>query len=318
MDIRYLECFVEIVKSNCNLSAAAKKLCISQPALSTIIRNFEAEENVYLFERYNGRLQKLTPCGEIFLKNAVQILESYQIMLIELRESSAQNKGKIKIGIPPFILSLLFSDVLPSMILENPNIEFEIIELGAYGLKDLLISKSLDFSVLLHPMKISSVDTKEHVLVNSELTAFMSADNPLAANKKIDWQDLKDYPLALLNDTFMIHHHVIEKFKAQDISPNVRILSSCWPFMMLSTKNTDIVTILPSSISELIKIPNVVKRRFNDPLPWIVVLHQPKKSHYSHIEKHTLNTLLSVFNNDDVKKHKRLLPVDVDNGSSLL
>ena len=44
-------------------SIAAKKIHISQSALSQFVTNFEAAEGVQLFNRKNGRLESLTEVG---------------------------------------------------------------------------------------------------------------------------------------------------------------------------------------------------------------------------------------------------------------
>ncbi|MCL2616215.1 MAG: LysR family transcriptional regulator [Defluviitaleaceae bacterium] len=299
MDIKNLEYFVEIVNSKYNMSVASKKLNISQPALSAIIRNFEIEENILLFERYSGRLQNLTPSGEILYKNSLILIENYNNMLSDLRESSVRYKGKVRIGIPPLILSVCFSDILPTMMLNNPDIEFEIVEMGAYELRKLLVSKNLDFAVLLQPIDISPGITNEYQLQKSELTAFMSSNNPLAQEGKIFWSQMHGQPIAIFDNTFMIHHHLMDQFRIQGVHPKISIMSSHWDYLLFSTKSTDLVAILPSPINTMLNVPNVVERHFDDPVSWRVILHQPKKSRYSHLEKYVLKLMLDYFNNTD-------------------
>ncbi|MCL2587838.1 MAG: LysR family transcriptional regulator [Oscillospiraceae bacterium] len=295
MDIRHLEYFVEVVNSKCNLSAASKKLCISQPALSALIRNFEEGENLRLFERYNGRLQNLTNSGEIFYKNAVEIVANYQTMMSDLRESSVSYKGRIKIGIPPLISSVAFFDLIPNMILDNPDIKFDIVELGAFELKKMLLSNSLDFAVLLQPIDISPGVTNEFLLYTGELTAFMAADNPLAVHEKLAWSQLNGQPMAIFNSDFMIHHHLMDKFHVQNVRPKIAVTSANWDFLLLSTKRTNLLTVLPSPIHNLLNIQGIVERKFHDPIPWRIALHQPIKNRYSRLEKYVLKIMLDHF-----------------------
>ena len=295
MDIKNLECFVEIVNSKYSLSAAAKKLGISQPALSYMIKNFETEENILLFERYNGRLQNLTPSGEVFYQHAILVLENYQSMMDEMRKVSALHKGRIKIGIPPLILGVALADIISGMIIDHPDIAFEIIELGAYELKHSLLSKKLDFAILLQPTDISDDIITEHLLTQCELSAFMNADNPLATHKKLHWSQLDGQLLAIFNNTFMIHHQLTNRFEAEQIHPIIPITSSCWDYLLLSTKNSNLVTILPSPIGELIQTSDIVEVPFHDPIPWMIVLCQVKKNRYRHLEKYVLDTIVSYF-----------------------
>lgn len=297
MDIKHLEYFIEVVNSKCNLSVASKKAGISQPALSAIIRNFEKEENIRLFERYKGRLRNLTPTGETFYRNALHLTEHYRNMLSDLRESAVQYRGKVKIGIPPLVLSVVFSNILPRMVLDNPNIEFEILELDAHELRKQLISKSLDFAVLPSSMEIGPDISNESMLVTSELTAFMSPDNPLVQSKKIYWDQLNGQTLAIFDSTFVIHHHLMDRFSALRIRPKICIMSSHWDFLLFSTKNTGLITILPSAISNIINTSDIAiaEKHFYDPIPWKVVLHQQRKSQYNPLEKYVLKLILDCF-----------------------
>lgn len=68
MNISSLAYFIEIVNCDFNLTKAAQKSHISQPALSSYIKTIEKEEGVVLFQRQKGRLVGLTSVGERFLK----------------------------------------------------------------------------------------------------------------------------------------------------------------------------------------------------------------------------------------------------------
>jgi len=295
LDIKNLECFVEIVNSKYSLSAASKKLGISQPALSYMIKNFEIEENILLFERYNGRLQSLTPSGEVFYQNAILVLESHQTMMDEMREVSVRHKGKIKIGIPPLILGVALADVISSMIIDHPDVTFDIVELGAYELKKTLLSKKLDFAILLKPTEIGTDAVDEYLLMQSELSAFMSADHPLAKSEKLHWDQLNGQSLAIFDDTFMIHHQLIKRFQMEHVVPKIPIMSSCWDYLFLSTKNADLITILPSPIRNLMKTEEIVEIPFHNPIPWQIALCQIKKDRPRHLEKYVLETIIRYF-----------------------
>ena len=276
-----------------SLSAASKKLGISQPALSYMIKNFETEENILLFERYNGRLQNLTPSGEVFYRNAILVLENYQTMMDEMRETSVRYKGKIKIGIPPLILSVGLAGVISSMIIDHPDIAFDIVETAGLDLKKSLLSKNLDFAILLHPTNIDADMVDEYPLIESELSAFMSADNPLASQEKLHWSQLDGQSLAMFDNTFMIHHQLMDRFEEEGIRPKIPIMSSCWDYLLLSTKKSGLISILPSRISSLIEMTGIVEIPFHDPIYPQVVLCQVKKNRLRPLEKYVLEMIVS-------------------------
>lgn len=88
MDIRQLKYFIEIVNSDFNLSAASVKLCISQPALSILIKKFEQEEKTKIFERNKGIITGMTPSGLNFYRRALEVVDAYENMYNELRSNT--------------------------------------------------------------------------------------------------------------------------------------------------------------------------------------------------------------------------------------
>lgn len=155
MDIRHLRYFVSIVDNDFNLSRASQNLYVSQPALSMMITEFENRENIQIFKRASGKIIGLTFAGENYYRDAKEVIKRYNDMRTNLYKSKDCKKGTITIGIPPLVLSAVFSSVLPNLILKNPDINFIIKEIGAYALKSELLLDKVDLAVLLYPERIS-------------------------------------------------------------------------------------------------------------------------------------------------------------------
>lgn len=300
MDITHLKYFVAIVESNLNLSLAANKLHISQPALSQCMSKFESEERTELFVRNHGRLCSLTPSGESFYTNAKVVIAHHERMMKELREHSTNIRGKIKIGIPPLVLTVLFTDVLAKLVITNPDIEFDIIEEGAFKLQRLLKLQEIDFAIILQPTDLNHQHFKEELIYQDELACFMCVNHPLAKKQSITWTDLKDRNLAIFTDTFMIHHQLMRKFESLSIVPKVAVMSTSWDFLLESTLNSDFITILPSPISKHYAQERIKKLKFQTPMPWRVVLTYANKPNYNRIETYTRNSLFNYFKHDQV------------------
>lgn len=295
MDIRQFRYFIEVVKNEFNLSLAAKKLYISQPALSQFIRTFEETENVELFERHKGRLQKLTPEGEIFYENAKKMLQQYNSMLSSIRDGALQLRGKVRIGIPPLILSVVFADVIAQLIIQNPDIEFEIIEKGAYELSKMFMVDELDFAILLDPSNINPDIIDEHLLRQDELSAFMNLNHPLAKKSCLQWQDLNEQLMAILDPSFIIHHKLQKKFDEYAVIPKKATMSASWDFLMLVAQNSELITILPSPVHNVYLNKNIIEKRFEDPILWKVLLCRPKKVRYNRVHHFVFDYIIEYF-----------------------
>lgn len=295
MDIKQLKNFVALVESDCNLSEASKKIHISQPALSKMIRNFEREENIELFERANGRLQGLSPAGENFYYNAIELIKHHEEMMESLRDASSKMKGKIKIGIPPLVNTVLFAEIIPKLILENPHIQFDIIENGAFELQKKLILQEIDVAVLLKPTNFMKNNVQEVLITNDALAAFMGQHHPLAQKEKLSWSDLNNEPMAIFSKSFMIHHYLRRKFESENIRPMIKIQSHSWDYLLQATENSNLITILPSPMSHFFSFKKCVKVEFEDPIHWQVVLCRQVKSRYTRVESFVFHRLLDYF-----------------------
>lgn len=296
MDIKQLRYFMTIVENNFNLSRAADILYVSQPTLSMMINEFEKREGIKLFKREKGRIKGLTYLGENYYKDACEVLKSYNDMFINLHDSSKGVKGTINIGIPPFILSVVFATVMPKLILENPDIKFNIVETGAFNLKNELLLGNVEIAVLLSPTGLAENLIETYAIQESELAVYVSKNHKLAKKKLIKWHDLDSEKLAIFDPTFMINHLLLEAFKRHQIHPNIILTSGSWDFMLNSTKiNHEIMTILPTPINTTYQGDDVVCIPMEQPVKWSVVLARLRKENYSKVEAYIIDSLIQSF-----------------------
>ncbi|AEW76434.1 LysR family transcriptional regulator [Aggregatibacter actinomycetemcomitans] len=296
MDIRHLRYFVSIVDNDFNLSRASLNLYVSQPALSMMISDFENKEGVQLFKRAQGKIVGLTYVGENYYRDAKEVIKKYNEMHSNLHKSIEQIKGHISIGIPPLILSVVFSEVMPKLILNNPEINFTIKELGAYLLKSDLLLENIDFAVLLNPERISKNIIESYEIHRSELSLFLSPKHHLSAKENITWRDLHGEKIVIFDQTFMIHHQLVESFERHNVYPNIVLKSSSWDFLLYSVKiNESLLTILPLPMYEQYKSTEFICRRMEEAIPWSVTLCRLKKNCYTNVEEYIFDSLLKAF-----------------------
>ncbi len=296
MDIRQLKYFIEIVKSNFNLSAASEKLCISQPALSMCMSKFEKDEKTEIFRRSKRLVVGLTSVGETFYFNALKVVEEYDKMLEDLRHQSAALNGRMRIGIPQFIVTVICNNFLNSLIRRHQHAEYIIDESGAYDLRKKLMLNEVDSAILLRPSELNPDLFHEVLIHEDELSAFMSKNHPLAKKNKLSWSDLEGEDLVMFDKTYMVHHKVINKIRSLDLNVNIVMMSKSWDFLIESVNHSNYITILPSPTSNYYNISEIVEVKFEDPIPWEVIYVYPKKNRYSRIEEQTHHELIEYYN----------------------
>ena len=95
MDFHQLQYFVAIAESG-SITAAAKKLFLSQPPLSMQMKRLEKELGCVLFLR-GAREVQLTEAGKLLYTRAKSMLELRRITEEELAVCSEQTSGTIRL-----------------------------------------------------------------------------------------------------------------------------------------------------------------------------------------------------------------------------
>lgn len=96
MRLEYIRSFISVV--NCkSFSAAAKQMYLSQPTISTHIKQLEEELNVQLLIRSTKDVI-LSEAGLLFYPYAVRLLETESEALLELHRNESAVKGTVSIA----------------------------------------------------------------------------------------------------------------------------------------------------------------------------------------------------------------------------
>src|ERR1700761_1798355 len=138
-----LEAFVAVAEEG-GFSAAARRLCISQPALSQTINAIERRLSVALFARGSTGVQT-TAAGRALLNEARAILARYDQLLPAMAHYMGNGEGVIRLGIPGELASEAL-DALAKFAVEFPDARVHPRHLPMAEQLDALRSGQLDVS----------------------------------------------------------------------------------------------------------------------------------------------------------------------------
>lgn len=299
MNIRIIKYFITIIENDLNITKAAQKLYISQPALSKAINKFENDNSIIIFERASGRLQKLTPAGVTLYIEGKKLLANYEKMKEALINEAYEIKGNINIGISPVIISYLFPTVLPKFIKENPQINLSIIEEGAVNLQSKLISDQIHMGTLLSPTGLNTDIFQQIKLSQSKLAVFMNKNHNLADNNYITWKDLDKQTLALFSDSYMINQQITDFLEKNGSKPKIQLKSGSWDLLLNSTQQSNLITILPKPIVNFHNMKDIIVIDFEENIKWDIYLCRRKKKVYSNVEEYVFNYFIEYFKFND-------------------
>lgn len=195
INLNLYKIFYEVAKCG-SISSASKKLYVSQPAVSSSIKNLEDKLNVKLFYR-NLKGSELTEKGKEFLYYIEEAFNSLMVGERNIIEDDNFTNGKLSIGVPSHIGTFFIFDKIEEFHKLYPNIEITIVSRSTKELIELLETHVIDFVIDSSPIEpvygnlvIEKLKTVSHCF-------FRMKDNDMK-NEKIDSiVQLKDLPLIL-------------------------------------------------------------------------------------------------------------------------
>ena len=146
MDFRELT-YITTVADCRSVTAAAKKLYISQPSLSYIISKVEADVGVKLFDRKTNPLS-LTYAGKKYVETAKEILRLRDNLRRELADIGAGETGEIRIGMPTERAGYMLPRVAGKFHESFPRVQLHLMESKSGEIIDSLINDRITFAVL--------------------------------------------------------------------------------------------------------------------------------------------------------------------------
>ncbi|MCI2062557.1 MAG: LysR family transcriptional regulator [Eubacteriaceae bacterium] len=129
-----------------SFSKAARKLYISQPALSSSIKKLEEQIGMPLFDRSTNPI-KLTECGRVYI-NAVEQIINLENNFSEFIDALTNNKcGEVKIGGSNVFVSFILPSIIRKFQDSYPNIQIILEQGSTKELEKMLTEGDIDFVV---------------------------------------------------------------------------------------------------------------------------------------------------------------------------
>jgi DNA-binding transcriptional LysR family regulator len=148
MELRHLRYFVAVAEE-LHFGRAAERIGIEQSPLSRAIRELEGDLGVRLFTR-NSRSTRITPAGETFLAEARRILKAVSLARKATAAIASGARARLRIGISDSIAQPRLARLLARCRVEQPNVEFIVIDRSERRQVSGLREGLLDVDLALH------------------------------------------------------------------------------------------------------------------------------------------------------------------------
>ena len=195
LNLDQLKAFIEVVEHG-SFTAAAKRLNLTQPAITHQIQELERRFNADLVERLGKRVY-LTEAGEKLIEYARYLIED------DLRAQDAMRRyadgwlGRVRIGTSMTVLMYALPPLLRGLKTDHPQLEIHLKAGLTKSTLQLLVTNALDLGLCALPIEDSAFEVEP--LFRDELVAIFPP-NFTPIPKKVTPEFLSKCPLILGNE----------------------------------------------------------------------------------------------------------------------
>jgi len=246
MNLKQLRYFVAVAQE-LHFGRAAKRLHISQPALSFDIKKFEQQLGVTLLERTNKRVT-LTQAGALLLTEAEHLLAHAADAEQLVRRSSRRLTGRLRVG---FVNSMLFRG-LPEAVArfghEHADIDIVLKELNTEEQIAALAGQRIDLGCA-HGIRHGD-DISSHALLSESFVCCLPGGHPRAGTGPIDLASLADEPFILFPRAVSPHYHdrIVALCVEAGFSPDIRHEVRLWQTVVTMVEKGMGIALVPAPL----------------------------------------------------------------------
>ncbi|RXH12445.1 LysR family transcriptional regulator [Bradyrhizobium guangzhouense] len=248
MDIRHARTFVTVAELG-TVSKAAQRLRIAQPALSRQIADLEKELGLNLFDRTRGRLV-LSGEGEELLVHCRTLLNQAKALVERAQLLRDGETGVLRVAASPQFIEGVVSPFWHQYAKRYPNVRLALTEaLGWSQLRPMLEAGEIHLGQnLLNAVPASDTRYASLPLKPVDQLAAFHPRLPLRKSGAIEIAQLADYPLLLLDDSFMFRRTFNAACQLAGIDMNVKFESRTPHTLMAMAEDGHGVAIVPSAV----------------------------------------------------------------------
>ncbi|MGI9240952.1 MAG: LysR substrate-binding domain-containing protein [Verrucomicrobiales bacterium] len=189
MELRHLRYFVMAAEEE-NISRAAARLNLTQPAVSRQIRDLESDLGLPLFDRESGGL-KLTEAGQAALPHAQDILRRAEGLSSAMAAFKRQPKRSLRVGFIPTALPGFLAAALRTFNQRHDDVCTQIREMSPVDQERALRDGEIDVALIGSPCPEILAKFKSAELLKTPLAIVLPDDHLLALRKSIDLAELE-------------------------------------------------------------------------------------------------------------------------------
>jgi len=279
MKLRHMEVFHAIMRTG-SVTAAARILNVTQPAVSTMLKNCEQQLGLKLFERIGGRLHPTLEAEAIF-PDVSAIFARLDDVARLTQDMVGGRFGTLTIGASMAIANGQIAKAVATFISNRPHVRVELIPLTSPRVIEAVVNGEAEIGVAFAPVTNPTLETE--ILLRSELSCALREDHPLAAQSVIDAADLAAYPVISYLPQAMLRPVVEGVLTDTGITPSLSVQVNQSLLGIMIARWSRSVALVEPYLLNTIQIPEVAVRPLRPATPLTMLLVRQKAAPMSKV-----------------------------------
>ena len=217
--IRDLELIIALYEEG-NLTQAAKRVGISEPAFSKRLRLIERRVQARLFTRGSeGTL--VTESGRSFVERMQVCVHVFYQGVHDAQEAKYGQHHKLRIGASAFLAPHLIELLHSTELQLHRNLSLEIVTEYSCEILQQLQHRELDLALITSPPQSAAITS---VRVSSDFFMIVvRPSHPLAAKKFVSLSEVAEYPWVFFNRHVHppLHDAIMQRMEREQKKPNI-------------------------------------------------------------------------------------------------
>ncbi|MBY5441330.1 LysR family transcriptional regulator [Rhizobium leguminosarum] len=214
-DIRQLEAFAAVMSAG-SVTGAARLLGRSQPAVTRLIQDLEADIGYALLHRSGPRISP-TARGLLFHAEVERHLASLAHIRERANAIGLDEPPSLTIAATPSlaagVLPQAISAVAPDLIPRHLHVQ----ALAAENVVQAVLARSADFGISSLPLEHPGLDV--HWIAEASCVVALAANDPLANDDMVRLSDLAERRIITLANPYRLRHRIDEALERAGVAP---------------------------------------------------------------------------------------------------
>lgn len=224
MDFEFYRNFITIAETG-NITTAAQKLNLAQPALSAQIKTLEQHYGVALINMSRGKRQlSLTEAGSSFLDKAREICQAEESLQLEMQSFHRRVSGTLRFSVSYAARPYFVEHYLMPFAAAYPEIGYQLREEAAVQQLNSIKNNSSDIAYANAPLAASPLYHYKRCRLERFFAVFSSKNKfKFAPTQNLTLKDLEELPLSC---NFASYSTLQKLYKKRGLTPHIDFIAT--------------------------------------------------------------------------------------------